>query len=78
MLPFITGLIAGAAVGILFAPDRGSETRKRLMSTVNNLSDSFTDTINEFRGAGQGVQQNSQHENSYERGRGQQRTPSHG
>jgi gas vesicle protein len=47
MFPFVTGLIAGAVVGLLFAPDKGTETRKRLMKTVNNLTDSFSDTFGE-------------------------------
>lgn len=34
---FIGGAIAGAAIGILVAPESGSETRKKIASTVKDF-----------------------------------------
>ena len=39
----LAGLAAGAALGILFAPERGSETRDRLNDALKNLSDAIKD-----------------------------------
>lgn len=37
------GLLLGAGLGILFAPKKGSETRKELLKKVNDLSDQVKD-----------------------------------
>lgn len=39
----LAGLAAGAAIGILFAPERGSETRDKLSESLKNLGDSIKD-----------------------------------
>ncbi|MDF3077770.1 MAG: hypothetical protein K0S09_1659 [Sphingobacteriaceae bacterium] len=39
----LAGLAAGAALGILFAPERGTETRDRLNDALKNLGDSIKD-----------------------------------
>ncbi len=39
----LAGLAAGAAIGILFAPEKGSETRDRLNESLKNLGDSIKD-----------------------------------
>jgi gas vesicle protein len=41
----ITGVLAGVVVGILIAPRKGSETRKKLSDSVNDLSDCIQDII---------------------------------
>lgn len=48
----VSALILGAAVGgllgILFAPDKGIETRKKISSKGNELTDSVKEKFGEF------------------------------
>jgi len=41
----ITGLLVGVAVGVLIAPAKGSESRKKLSRSVSDLSDCLQDII---------------------------------
>lgn len=43
LLALLTGLAAGAAMGILLAPEKGSETRDKLSYALKNLGDSIKD-----------------------------------
>ena len=46
---FIAGAAVGAAIGILFAPDKGTETRRKISEQSNDLADNlkekFTDLV---------------------------------
>jgi gas vesicle protein len=44
IVALLAGLAAGAALGILFAPDSGNGTRDKLTESLNNLGDSIKET----------------------------------
>jgi len=39
----LAGIAAGAAIGILFAPEKGTDTRDKLNDALKNLSDAIKD-----------------------------------
>jgi len=43
-LALLAGLAAGAALGILFAPEKGTEIRDKLSESLNSLSDTIKET----------------------------------
>ena len=47
----LLGVAAGAAIGVLFAPERGSETRRKLAGNAEDLVDQLSTKINEGKRA---------------------------
>jgi gas vesicle protein len=44
----LAGIAIGAALGILFAPDSGSATRKKISKKSGDVADGLTDQFNDF------------------------------
>lgn len=48
----LLGLLAGAAIGaiagILFAPDKGTETRKKIAKNTSDLGENLKNSFNDF------------------------------
>jgi gas vesicle protein len=48
LLGFVAGAAVGALAGILFAPDKGSNTRKKIANKTGDLTDSVKNSFSEF------------------------------
>jgi gas vesicle protein len=44
----LLGAAVGGVLGILFAPDKGSETRKKLLAKSGDLTDALKEKFNAF------------------------------
>lgn len=44
----MAGLATGALIGVLFAPDKGYKTRKRIGREAEKITDDITDKFQEF------------------------------
>lgn len=47
LLGVLAGIAAGAALGVLFAPDKGANTRKNISRKGEDLADAINDKIEE-------------------------------
>jgi gas vesicle protein len=45
---FLAGAAVGALAGILFAPDKGSNTRKKIVNKTGDLTDSVKNSFSDF------------------------------
>lgn len=48
VLGFLAGAAIGAIAGILFAPDKGSETRRKISRKSSELGESLKNSFNDF------------------------------
>jgi gas vesicle protein len=44
----LTGIAAGAVIGLLFAPNKGYKTRRKITAKGNALADTLKDKFTEF------------------------------
>ena len=47
-LGFLAGAAAGAILGILFAPEKGADTRQKLSKKTGDIGDSLKTTFSDF------------------------------
>lgn len=70
LLAVLAGIAAGAALGVLFAPGRGSDTRKKISNKGDRLSHAMNKKIDEkfqeFLGVITGKQKTSKSERNSE------------
>ena len=48
LVGFLAGAAIGAALGILFAPDKGTETRRKIAKQSNDLADDLKDKFTDL------------------------------
>jgi len=62
LLGVLAGLAAGAIMGILLAPDKGSKTRKQILSKSEDYADDLKEKFNEFVSSFTGQYENTKQE----------------
>jgi gas vesicle protein len=45
LIGFLTGIAAGAVIGILYAPDKGSKTRNKIKNKTKELGNNVTESL---------------------------------
>lgn len=48
LLGILVGFTAGAVIGVLFAPDKGSTTRKKIVTKGNAVADDLSHKFDDF------------------------------
>jgi gas vesicle protein len=48
LIALAAGAAAGAVLGILFAPDKGTETRRKISKRSSDIANSLRDNFNDF------------------------------
>lgn len=48
VLGILAGVAAGALLGVIFAPDKGSETRKKILTKSDDLTDAMKAKFKDF------------------------------
>ena len=51
LVGILAGVAVGAAIGILLAPDKGSETRKKILEKGGEFADGIKEKFNDVAGA---------------------------
>ncbi len=49
LLGFLSGLLVGSAVGVLFAPHRGQITRRKIRRKVEDVRDQVDETVEDLK-----------------------------
>ena len=64
VLGIITAAAAGAVIGMLFAPDKGTDLREKVRGTVNDLASDLLDAIknkrDQYSGMGEDIKDAAQ------------------
>lgn len=55
LFAFFAGVLAGSALGILFAPEKGEVTREKISTNLSDYRDQLVDFINELKERGEEV-----------------------
>lgn len=55
MNKFLITLLSGIAIGVLIAPAKGADTRRKLVKRFNDLTEDLTDEVNDLYNSGKSL-----------------------